>query len=388
MQDLEDDMDEFIRKAARDYPFHQHEDAWSYVARKIDSVESKGYRLTGWQVNVYNYKKFLISLFVILLSGFFFMILESHPSEIQMKKIAWGAKNPDFLNDRLLKGLPAVRVNKTLHSIPESFQKTNQAAMTEQSVESTRLINDKGIEAKQIESDIPIHKDPDSLIAHPFRIDSRSVGKGELTEIDIKKKRTLFYLGVTAGPQFNQVNNQGLSRVGWSLGLLAGFQINKKLSLETGVNFTQKQYHTRGEYFNMQELSGSMPPGMKIVSLVGKSYVTEIPLMIKYDVLTSGNSRIFVSGGISSYILTKETNQYKVLLNGSSQKMTGNYSKTSSYYAASANFSMGYENQISNGIRMRIAPYVQIPMTGFGVGALHILSTGVNLGITVPLIRK
>ena len=388
MQDLEDDIDEFIRKAARDYPFHQHEDAWSYVAGKIDSVESKGHRQTSWQVHIYNYKKFLISLFVILLSGFFFMISESHPSEIQMHKIARGTKNPDFLTDRFLKDMPAVRVNKTLLTILESFQESNQAGITERLTESKGLINDKDIEVTEIRSGILIHKNPDSLVAHPFRIDSRSVGKSELTETDMKKKRILFYLGMTAGPQFNQVNDQGLSSAGWSLGILAGLQINKKLSLETGINFTQKQYHTRGEYFNMQELSGSMPPGLKIVSLVGKSYVTEIPLMIKYDVLTSGNSRIFVSGGISSYILTKETNQYKVMLNGSSQKMTGNYTKTSSYFTASTNFSVGYENQISNGIRMRIAPYVQIPMAGYGVGALHILSAGVNLGITVPLIRK
>ena len=40
-------MDEFIRKAARDYPFHLHEDDWSYVAGKIDSVGIKLNNLTN-----------------------------------------------------------------------------------------------------------------------------------------------------------------------------------------------------------------------------------------------------------------------------------------------------------------------------------------------------
>jgi hypothetical protein len=250
------------------------------------------------------------------------------------------------------------------------------------------IIKDPGMEGKEIRSISQIQKSPDTLSFHPLRYEFRTVGKSVLPETDLNKKKTFLYLGLIAGPQFNQVNDQGLSHTGWSLGLLAGWQISQKLSLESGVNFTLKQYNTRGEYFNMQEVSGSMPTGMEIVSLNGKSYVTEIPLMIKYDVLTSGNSRIFVSGGISSYILTKETNQYNAMLNGSPEKMTGNYTKTSSYYTASANFSAGYENQIGHGIRMRIVPYVQIPMAGVGVGSLHILSAGLNLGITVPVIRK
>ena len=125
-----------------------------------------------------------------------------------------------------------------------------------------------------------------------------------------------------------------------------------------------------------------MPAGMKVVSLEGSCSIIEIPFKVKYNLRSRGDKHFYTTAGISGYIVTGEYNKYHAILNGAEQDITGSYNKSSGYTAAVLVLGAGYENSMGKSLRIRIAPYVQIPLRGIGVGALPVMTTGLHLGFT------
>ncbi len=190
-----------------------------------------------------------------------------------------------------------------------------------------------------------------------------------------------FYFGIVTGPQLNQVRSQGFNKPSLSSGVIVGYEFNKRVSIETGLFFTKKHYLSEGKYFDMEKAKSSMPSGMKVLSLKGNSAVFEIPVKLKFDFLRKTNSSFFATAGISSYLLSKESNDYLALINGTQQRMIGNYQNATKYFAGSINFSAGYNQKIGKQLSIRMEPYIQMPIQGLGVGAMPVSSAGLHIGI-------
>jgi hypothetical protein len=126
----------------------------------------------------------------------------------------------------------------------------------------------------------------------------------------------------------------------------------------------------------------SMPPNMTLMSLKGNSKIVEIPIKVRYDFINNGKSNVFSSAGINSYVLARENNNYHTMVNGNPQDMDKSYKDVTNYTAATFYFSVGYEHRILKRNKIRIEPYLQIPLKGIGVGKMPVTSTGLHLGIT------
>lgn len=187
------------------------------------------------------------------------------------------------------------------------------------------------------------------------------------------------YLGVLAGTSLNQVKQQGWRKPGLDAGIIGGYRFSNKLALETGVIYSRKYYYSDGKYFNPEKIASNMPPDMKIMSLEGSSSLFEIPLHLQYTGWSHRKSSLFAAAGFSSYLMTKEENFYHTMINGTASEMTGNYDDKSKYVAVTADFSLGYEYHIGKS-RFRLAPYLNIPLKGIGVGSMPVLSTGIRIG--------
>ncbi len=189
------------------------------------------------------------------------------------------------------------------------------------------------------------------------------------------------YWGIVFGPGINRVKKQKLQRPGFDFGIIAGISILKgKASVETGLLYTQKYYFSEGKYFNMDKAGGSMPQGMEVMSLEGSSRLFELPVKFKYKVLQKKRSGIFMSTGISSYLMTKEENDYLTMMNGSEQSMFGSYKDNSRYIAVMANIGAEYNYKIGKHTLIRVEPYVQIPLKGIGIGSMPVMTTGLHFG--------
>lgn len=194
-----------------------------------------------------------------------------------------------------------------------------------------------------------------------------------------KKANSKFYLGVNAGVELNKVKQQQMTKVGFNIGLVAGLRLHPQLALETGVNFSRKKYYSSGQFFNPK--TGSMPAGMTVMSLDGKSTLFEIPLTLKYN-FTKIKNGFYAIGGTSSYLLVKEQNVYHAMMSGQPTKINSTYTKSNFYPISTINFGVGYQHSLKTNAVFRLEPYMQIPLRGIGVGLMPVTSAGLHFVIT------
>lgn len=207
----------------------------------------------------------------------------------------------------------------------------------------------------------------------------KEVTKPAVRNENKKKTRPSFYYGVSAGTELNQVKNQGMTKPGFTGSILAGLQINAKFSVETGIGISQKKYYSQGKYFKPDK--GEMPTNMLVNSLTGTSTLIEIPVTAKYNFSKKKNT-FYGKAGLSTYVITKETNKYQAVVNGQEQEINSTYKNAACYPATEIFISTGYQHTVSKKINIRVEPYIQIPLKGIGIGSLPVTSTGLQLVLT------
>ncbi len=190
-----------------------------------------------------------------------------------------------------------------------------------------------------------------------------------------KNKYTLYY-GIAAGAEYNEVKNQSMTKAGLNAGLVLGLQIHSTTSIETGVQLSQKKYYSDGKYFKPK--AGTMPANMLVNSLQSTSTIIEIPVSVKYNFSKKKNT-FYSKVGVSTYILTKESNKYQAVINGQQQEINSTYNNNHSYFASDLRISAGYQHAVGKKINIRLEPYVQIPLKGIGVGNMPVTTAGLQL---------
>ena len=189
-----------------------------------------------------------------------------------------------------------------------------------------------------------------------------------------------FYIGFLAGPDLSSVDFQSIKQPGFSLGLIAGYRINHRFSVETGVLWDKKYYYSTGSYFNKSNTS--IPPSETIQSLNGYCNMFEIPLLLRYDFAVKNNHGFYAKAGFSSYLMKKEYYDINAIYNGGNVSYPYSYDNSTKNILSIFQLSAGYEYNISQQTKMQIEPYIKIPLQGIGIGEMPISSVGLYLGIS------
>lgn len=196
---------------------------------------------------------------------------------------------------------------------------------------------------------------------------------------NISRNKPSLYYGITTGVEFNEVKNQPMTKAGLNGGVIVGLQINTKTAIETGVQVSQKKYYSDGKYFKPK--TGSMPSNMLVKSLQSTSTIIEIPVSVKYNFSKKKNT-LYAKAGVSSYIMTKESNKYQAVVSGQQQEINSTYKTNQSYLASDVRISVGYQHTAGKKLNIRVEPFIQIPLKGIGVGNMPVTSTGLQLVLT------
>jgi hypothetical protein len=188
----------------------------------------------------------------------------------------------------------------------------------------------------------------------------------------LSKQSRGFYVGLFAGPDVSTVKFQSVNNLGFSLGALIGYRFNNRLSVETGVTWDKKYYYSNGEYYKGVTLPAN-------TTLDGSCSMFEIPVDIRLDFATKKNHGFFAKTGLSSYLMTSEkyTFNYPNNYNGHWENDT-----LKNNIFSILQISGGYEQVISDKTKIRVEPYVKIPLQGIGKGDMPIASFGIYIGIT------
>lgn len=174
-------------------------------------------------------------------------------------------------------------------------------------------------------------------------------------------------------PDFNAIENMGKMALGQSIGLLFEFKINKKLVIQTGMVYSDKNYvGSFDDYHNWKEWRGYHPT--KPINVDGGCKIFDLPINLRLNLFQKPKQTWFISSGVSSYLMMNENYTYNYEWTSS---RTVDWSDNSTYYFSVLNFSVGLERQISNRFSLQIEPYLKTPLKNVGRGGVSLYSSGV-----------
>ena len=182
-----------------------------------------------------------------------------------------------------------------------------------------------------------------------------------------------FGLRLVLSPDFNSLENLGTSTLGGTVGLLFEYKFSNRLILQTGITYSNKKYvGSFDDYHNWTDWRVYHPS--KPTEVDGGCKIIDIPLNLRVNLFQKPKQTWFVSSGISSYLLTKES--YTYIYNWTPSKTT-DWNDNSKYYWSVLNFSVGFDKQISKHFSLQIEPYLKTPLKSVGRGGVNLYSSGV-----------
>src|SRR4029078_3524934 len=113
-----------------------------------------------------------------------------------------------------------------------------------------------------------------------------------------------------------------------------------------------------------------------------------IPVKLSYNFATRNRSNWFAGAGLSSYLMKREDYLYEYESNTGTYYHAYETKNENKHYFSVLNLSGGYSYQLSNTISLSAEPYLEVPLTGIGVGKVHLNSGGVLFTVGVSPFRK
>ncbi len=194
-------------------------------------------------------------------------------------------------------------------------------------------------------------------------------------------QRRKLSIGIVAGADLNNVKFRRASRVGYNVGLMAGYHFSNRWSVHTGAIYTLKNYAMDGADFTAPK--GSPPSYWNLKTVEGDCSMWEMPLFARYSFGNKVNRRFFAAAGLSSYFMMSENYEYYYPspVTGQIIKRNGSYNSGNTHWFSVAHFSTGLEQPVGRNLSMLFEPYIKLPLTGLGIGSIRLSSIGLNMTV-------
>lgn len=191
-------------------------------------------------------------------------------------------------------------------------------------------------------------------------------------------------LGVLAAPDFANVNSLAGDRPGSTIGVTIDYQFANHWYVGSGLLLDRKIFSADTQDFKappqFYQEHGMDPKQVYLVK--GTFEMLEIPLNLRYDFSVSGSTEFFIGAGVSSYVLASENNNYYFHPMFSFRDDCKPISSPeSSSLFSTLKLTAGVETGLSNSLSLLIAPYVNLPLRGIGVGQVQMNTVGINFSL-------
>jgi len=202
------------------------------------------------------------------------------------------------------------------------------------------------------------------------------------------RKSSRFYLLAAIGADAGSVKLLSFKNSGITpkYGVGIGYQVNKRISLQTGFYTSWKKYVAGPDDYNYK--AGSYWSIVKIIKVDAECLVYDIPLTMRYDFIQRSSASYFATAGLSSFIMKKEEYNYHYTRNNMYYQSQKSYTGSKAFLSV-FNLSAGVEKNITPAFSLLAEPSVAIPLAGVGDGSIKLYSTALQLGIKYkPAKRK
>lgn len=202
------------------------------------------------------------------------------------------------------------------------------------------------------------------------------------------KYKAPFVIGASFGTDQSSIHGTTHGSFGWSGGITFQYDLSKRISVNSGFTITKKFYEAKSKDFH--------PPKhywtsyVNLQSVVGDCQMWEIPVQIRYDLLSKKSNRLFLNSGISNYIMRQQSYEYHYL-NGNNNPSVRKWETTSqsNYWLGILNISAGIEKNLNRSLSFQLEPYIKIPLKGVGFGNMDISSYGMLFSLRYrPIFRS
>ncbi len=228
---------------------------------------------------------------------------------------------------------------------------------------------------------IPLKKDTASKNINKAVTDSNSSNK-------IKESKTArFYLLASAGIDAGSVKflNFENSKVTAKYGIGIGYQLSKRMSVQSGFYASRKKYIAGPDDYNAKP--GSYWSMVQIVKIDASCLVYDVPLTFRFDFLQKPKTTYYATAGVSSYIMKKEDYNYYYNRYNMAHEVKKSYSGNKDLFAV-FNLSAGIEKKLSPQFFMQAEPSIGIPLSGVGEGSVKLYSAALQVAIKYQPVKK
>lgn len=181
-------------------------------------------------------------------------------------------------------------------------------------------------------------------------------------------------LSFTVSPDFSAIGLTHISQVGSKSGIGLEFFIFRNLSLNTGAILSHKVYAATGGYEPSPGFWNYYP---KPSSIDAECKVLDIPLNLRYYAFNWNKNRIYLSGGLSSYLMLQEDYEYNYDVYDPYQYRFHSARNKNHHYFKVSSFSVGYERALGKQWALQAEPFVKIPLAGVGEGKVKLFTAGI-----------
>lgn len=278
-------------------------------------------------------------------------------------------------------------------------QKTSKesALITEDKIENRQITHPSTNNTTKVESTVPenthfirptvdsgsnstntgIHqmKDTSSMMENALPEQSIETRTDTLLSKNKKVKNT-FSFAIVAGMDATTVKFRYADKANASGGIMIGYHLNNNWSIHTGGLYTRKNYKMDGGDFKAP--AGSWVANYKLETVDGFCNMWEIPLLLRHTFDSKTKTSAFVSGGLSSYLMTRENYNYFYYYNGIPVRRNANYPNGKTHMFSILKISGGWARSTGKSSSFIVEPFANVPLSGLGFGSVKLSSFGVN----------
>ena len=234
-----------------------------------------------------------------------------------------------------------------------------------------------------------------SVVNEPQIKEQNSVTKSTNTKFEIIKKKTKntnrfknnFGVTLSAGPFLSGVNINNTGKINIDYGAGLSYAISKKFRIRTGFYKSKKIYSVEGYDYHFPDGSGGNYDNL--LSVDANCNVDEIPFNLYYNFGKKRNHNWFVSAGLSSYLMKKESYEYYYkTISGEIYSNDMTIKNKNKNLFSVLNLSAGYQHTFNKQFSIMAEPYINLPLSGIGAGKVKLNSGGVLFTIVMKPFLK
>lgn len=201
-----------------------------------------------------------------------------------------------------------------------------------------------------------------------------------------KKVSNNFLITAAAGVDKSFIKTVNPGKTKFTYGIGAGYSVGKHISITTGFFVSRKVYDAAPAEYKFS--SGTQYPNLWMIN--ADCMVYEIPVNFYYSFAPHKKHSWFTGAGVSTLFMKEERYNYKYKTPaGQYYNYEHTYSNQNKHLFSVITLTGGYQYNLNSRVQLLAAPYIKMPLSGIGEGAIHLKSGGILLtGVVKPFVKK